>query len=62
MMNKEVIIAVRGGIATVVKQPDGVDVHIRDYDYVECCDEDDAIDVFEDEDGIRYVFACNCCS
>lgn len=58
MTNKEVIVAVRGGVATIVKQPKGVDVHIRDYDT-------DGIPAFaleKDEDGDRYVFACDCCS
>jgi len=58
MSNKEVIIAVRGGIATVIKQPDGVDVHIRDYDLDGCRMED----IQTDENGFRYVYGCKCCS
>lgn len=58
MANKEVIIVVRGGIAAVVEQPDGVDVHIRDYDIDGCF----KINVQVDEDGDEFVFACECCS
>ena len=57
MANKEVIIAIRGGVATVVEQPEGVDVHIRDYD-MDGCDWDGEFD----SDGKPYVFACECCS
>ncbi len=61
MANKEVIVAVRGGIATVIKQPEGLDVHIRDYDVPrELCSPD--VDIYTDEDHYEYVFACSCCS
>lgn len=62
MVNKEVIVAVRGGVATVVNQPEGVDVHIRDYDLDGHAPEylQNAIQFDEDSNG--YVFACDCCS
>lgn len=62
-MNKEVIVALRGGVATVVKQPEGVNVHIRDYDidlshYNYC----NSVDVQTDEQDDNFIFACDCCS
>lgn len=58
MTSKEVIIAVRGGVATVVEQPDGVGVHIKDYDINGIF----GINIQVDEDGDEFVFACDCCS
>lgn len=61
MMDKEVVMVIKGGMAVVIKQPEGVDVHIRDYD-IDNLDDDDTIDIQIDDDGNKYVFACDCCN
>ena len=61
MVNKEVIISVRSGLATVDKQPDGVNVHIRDYD-IPLSSVSGDVDMFVDSDGNEYVFICDYCS